>query len=73
MSPNAGGMGECGVLADEYSCTHETQTNFGDLTPYLTHDCAPTWYILHTVILLGGLHGGVDVRWSAGLLVLELH
>ncbi len=22
-----------------------------------------TEYILHTVVLLGGLHGGVDVRW----------
>ncbi len=24
---------------------------------------------LHTVILLWGLHGGVDVKWSGGLLV----
>jgi hypothetical protein len=36
MSPNAGGGGSCGVSANEYSCTHGTQINFGDLTPYLT-------------------------------------
>ncbi len=40
MSPNAGGRagggGGCGVLANEYSCTHGAQINFGDLTPYLT-------------------------------------
>jgi len=36
MGPNAGG-GCCGVLSDEYSCAHEAQINFGDLTPYLTY------------------------------------
>jgi hypothetical protein len=29
--------GSCGVLANEYSCAHEAQINFGDLTPYLTY------------------------------------
>jgi hypothetical protein len=29
------GMGE--VSANEYSCAHGAQINFGDLTPYLTH------------------------------------
>jgi hypothetical protein len=28
--------GGCGVSADEYSCAYRAQTNFGDLTPYLT-------------------------------------
>ncbi len=31
------GGGE-GVSANEYSCTHGAQINFGDLTPYLTQD-----------------------------------
>jgi hypothetical protein len=29
-----GGGGGCGVSANEYSCAHEAQINFGDLTPY---------------------------------------
>jgi hypothetical protein len=39
MSPNAGGGdGDAGSLpANKYSCTHGAQTNFGDLTPYLTY------------------------------------
>jgi hypothetical protein len=37
MSPNAG-EGICGVSANEYSCVHGAQINFGDLTPYLTYD-----------------------------------
>ncbi len=28
----------CGAAANEYSCAHEAQTNFEDLTPYLTYD-----------------------------------
>ena len=27
----------CGVLANEYSCAHGAQKNFGDQTPYLTY------------------------------------
>jgi hypothetical protein len=40
MSPNAeeGGGGSVGVSANEYSCAHGAQINFGDLTPYLTYD-----------------------------------
>ncbi len=38
MSPNAGGWQGCGVSANEYSCAHGAQINFGDLTPYLTYD-----------------------------------
>ncbi len=37
MSPNAGEWGSCGVSADEYSCAHGTQVNFGYLTSYLTY------------------------------------
>jgi hypothetical protein len=33
-----GGGGGCGVLANEHSCAHGAQMNFGDLTPYLTYD-----------------------------------
>ncbi len=29
--------GSCGVSANEYSCAHGAQKNFGDLTPYLTY------------------------------------
>ncbi len=36
MSPNAGGGG-CGASANENSCAHGAQRNFGDLTPYLTY------------------------------------
>jgi len=32
------GEGEsCVVSANEYSCAHGVQINFGDLTPYLTY------------------------------------
>jgi hypothetical protein len=27
----------CGASANEYSCAHGVQVNFGDLTPYLTY------------------------------------
>jgi hypothetical protein len=40
MSPNAAGGaggGGCGVSANEYSCAHGAQINFGDLTPRLTY------------------------------------
>jgi hypothetical protein len=29
-----------GVSANEYSCAHGAQINFGDLTPYLTYGAA---------------------------------
>ncbi len=37
--PKCGGKGGwgCGVSANEYSCVHGAQINFGDLTPYLTY------------------------------------
>jgi hypothetical protein len=31
-----GGEGGCSVSANEYSCAHRAQINFGDLTSYLT-------------------------------------
>ncbi len=37
MRVGGGGGGGCGVSANEYSCTHGAQINFGDLTPYLTY------------------------------------
>ncbi len=36
MSPNAG-EGGCGASSNEYSCAHGAQTNFEDLTSYLTY------------------------------------
>jgi hypothetical protein len=36
--PKCRGRGGCWVSANEYSCTHKAQINFGDLTPYLTYD-----------------------------------
>ncbi len=41
MSPNSreGGGGDGGASADEYSCAHGAQINFGVLTPYLTYEC----------------------------------
>jgi hypothetical protein len=38
MSPNAGVGGSCGDSANDYSCTHGAQINFGDLNSYLTYD-----------------------------------
>ncbi len=43
------GGGSCGVSANEYSCAHEAQINFGDLSLYLTYDlkirgsCSEKW------------------------------
>jgi hypothetical protein len=31
------GGGDCGVSANEHSCAHGAQINFGDLAPYLTY------------------------------------
>ncbi len=40
--PKCGGRGRgCRVSANEYSCAHGAQINFGDLTPYLTYDINP--------------------------------
>jgi hypothetical protein len=36
-----GGGASCGVSANEYSCAHGAQINFGDLTPYLTYAPLP--------------------------------
>ncbi len=33
--------GSSGVSANEYSCAHEAQIYFGDLTPYLTYGYEP--------------------------------
>jgi hypothetical protein len=40
---------DCGVSANEYSCAHGAQINFGDLTPYLTY---PIFYISTVVYQL---------------------
>jgi hypothetical protein len=37
MSPNAGRGWDCGVSANEYSCAHRIQINFGDLNRYLSY------------------------------------
>ncbi len=38
MSPDAGGWGSCGVLANEYRCAHGAQISIGDPTQYLTYE-----------------------------------
>ena len=52
MSPNAGKWW-CGLSANEYSCAHGVQINFGGLTPYLAYDwnwcrkaCCDTPYLI---------------------------
>ncbi len=41
-----GGGGGFGVSANEYSCAHGVQINFGDPTPYLTcGPCTPTFFL----------------------------
>jgi hypothetical protein len=45
MRPNARGGRSCGVSANENSCAHGAQINFGDLTPYLTYRIFPLIYI----------------------------
>ncbi len=50
-SPNAGNGGWGGaVSANEYSCAHGAQKNFGDLTPYLTYVYTGKQYWKHSVI-----------------------
>ncbi len=41
MCGGMGGGGGYGVSANEYSCAHGAQINFGDLTPYLTYASFP--------------------------------
>ncbi len=37
------GDGGCGVSANEYSCSHEAQINFGNLTQYLAYANDRLW------------------------------
>ncbi len=48
ISPNVG-EGCCGVSANEYSCAHEAQINFGELTPYLTYATTYLYYSLYFI------------------------
>jgi hypothetical protein len=60
MSPNTGGGGGgCGVSANEYSCAHGAQINFGDLNTYLTHDLK-----VMTNEKQGGRKGDNEKYWS---------
>jgi hypothetical protein len=54
--------GECGVSANEYSCTHGTQINFGELTPYLFHQCR---HSVNSCIRIPGF------PWNLSFLILE--
>ncbi len=49
MSPKAG---EGGVSANEYSCAHGDQINFGDPTPYFTYvpSSFSATYLLHVAL-----------------------
>ncbi len=60
MSPNAGGGGGCGVSANDYSCAHGAQINFGDLTPYLT-------YVLYTWGVYTKLETNISAEFRANL------
>jgi hypothetical protein len=51
MSPNAGGgVGGLRVSANEYSCAHGAQINFGDLTP---------WSIVNLWVIVMDIEGGI--------------
>ncbi len=53
MIPNAGGGRGLRGSANEYSCAHGAQINFGDLTPYLTYgrmcELEYTWCLTHFI------------------------
>jgi hypothetical protein len=52
--PKCGGRGRGGVSANEYSCAHGDQINFGDLTPYITMAWPLRIFItllMHTVLV----------------------
>jgi hypothetical protein len=62
MSPNAGGAGGCGVSANEYSCAHGANINFGDLTPYLTYAWnEPDFFSIEDSL---GSQGGRREEWG---------
>jgi hypothetical protein len=50
MSPNAG-EGGCEVSANEHSCAHGAQINFGDPSPYLTYGVWERVFLLRYFIL----------------------
>jgi hypothetical protein len=53
VSQNTGGGGSLRVSANEYSCAHGAQINFGDLTPYLTYDfVSVNWSSVHASSLI---------------------
>jgi hypothetical protein len=59
MSPNAG-EGDCGVSANEYSCAHGAQINFGYPTPYLPYGTnrmlLPLFRAMDVVPLMGNVN-----------------
>ncbi len=54
--PKCGGGG-CGISANEYSCAHGAQINFGDLTPYLTYVSYEYWCIYVSPICVYTMYG----------------
>ncbi len=60
------GEGSCVFSANEYSCAHGAQINFGDLTPYLTYDGGPLWSPHHKVKSLIRMLGQ-DSNWGLTL------
>jgi hypothetical protein len=53
MGPNEGVQGlDCGASANEYSCAHGAQINFGDITPYLTSGVDPISTILKNCVVV---------------------
>ncbi len=68
-----GGGGGCGVSANEYSCAHGAQINFGDQTPSLPYDIhheentkeENNGYVVFKRNISGGI--GVVVKGGGGL------
>ncbi len=57
------GGGDCWVSANDYSCAHGAQINFGDITPYLTHDQG-VWSVVHFLKLRQIRTHGVLYIWE---------
>jgi hypothetical protein len=58
--------GSCWASADEYSCAHGAQINFGDLTPYLTHGLERLTANAKVATVLGSILASSDSVESEG-------
>jgi hypothetical protein len=73
------GGGGCGVSANENSCAHGVQINFGDLTPYLTYGICPlNWsvrtthlYVMADKMKRVDVHATPTPTWADFTLMME--